>query len=236
MLNLSILEDAKKVQTHQDTITAAMQKMGNELAKIDRDSLKDEVVVQKEREVRQKYEPVVREQLKQITDLSNQQRQMMPFWENAEYVASLMPVTEALAGNVPFRPKDADKELVARNALAMEYSRMDAGLLELHFKAAQSKGDVGKCYIMHSINRRRENPAQFDMGSVTVPHQEEVLGVMRSTKAARMAAENSWRESNGTRVSPVAKINAAREAMGPVTPPTDAEIAQQRAQREGRAA
>lgn len=235
MLNLAILEDQQKVQTHQDTINRTMQQMAVELSKIDRESLKDEIVVQKEREARKKYEPLVREQLKAITDLANQQRQVMPFWENAEYVASMVPVTEALAGNVPFMPKDADKELSARTALAQEYARMDAGLLALHFRAAQSKGEIGKCYLMDSINRRRENPASFGLSSVEIPHQAAVLDVMQATRGAKLAAENSWRESNGTRVSAAAKLAAGYEAAGPVKSQTSEERLHQRAIDEGRA-
>lgn len=211
MLNLSILEDQQKVKTHQDTISRTMQAMEAELAKIDRASLKEEVVSQKERETRQRFEPIIREELKRLNDIEASQRQLAPFWESKEYIASVVPVTKPLAENVPFMPADEAKELAARSALSQEYSRMSPALLSLHFQAAKSRGEIAKCFLINSVNQLKDTPAPFDLSGVEMPHRADVLNVMQATRGARLTAENSWRESMGTRVSGAAKLAAARE-------------------------
>lgn len=236
MLNLGILEAETDVQKHLNAITSTMSKMNGELATINRNDLKPEVVSRMETQIREKYTPTVRDSVKAISEIGTAQMTVAKFWESKEFVASQIPITKPLADNVPFRPADPNAEIMARQGLSQEYARMPNDLLALHFEAAKASGKIGLAYLITSVNQQREKPAPFDLGSITIPTQEKALEVLRTTRSARSTAEIYWAETLGSRPSPVAKINAAREAMGPVTPPTDAEIAQQRAQREGRAA
>lgn len=218
------------VQSDHKSLENALAAMNRELSALDakREQYHPDFFAKKQSEIRDKFMPAIKATREKICDTSATMQTAAVFYESPAFYLSMQPLTSPVNGKI-----DQGTESIARLAKSTELSKMAPAMLELCAESAKQRGAWGELgMILAEAGSRSE---RVSIPVTNIPGRDQALESIRMAHGASLMADILLRESKGERISPVERLTAAREAMGPVTPLTDAEIARQRAHREGRA-